>query len=257
MLAFNLSYHCLPVKAANHACRDMCNPDSFQRIEVNLQCKLAVDHPNDYFQNQAIAIKSSSFYARAPEKPITFFFWQGQKRLHFEREISPSDSSSCQDPKTFISAIGPRRLQVSSLIQTCGPVVCNTTHLGQAPPSQLVHLLTEAAGSKFRARDRSQTRVVRLANVGRILAQTLEILTLSAISAPIFWGPKAYKNTRQHGSSASLGRGLTTVQRLPQGASTAPRRGRSTRWYNENPDLRYCVPLKSLYALLGRLIAYH
>ena len=38
-------------------------------------------------------------------------------------------------------------------------------------------------------------------------------------------------NTRQHGSSASR-RELTTGQRPPQGASAAPRRGRSARWHN-------------------------
>ena len=55
-------------------------------------------------------------------------------------------------------------------------------------------------------------------------------------------------NTRLHGSSASR-RELTTVQRPPQGASAAPRRGRSARWHNptNNQQLKSDrnLPLKS------------
>ena len=40
-------------------------------------------------------------------------------------------------------------------------------------------------------------------------------------------------NTRQHGREQVRG-GLTTVRKPPQGASAAPRRGRSARWRNPN-----------------------
>ena len=63
-------------------------------------------------------------------------------------------------------------------------------------------------------------------------------------------------NIRQHGSSACEGGGLTTVQRPPQGASAAPRRGCSTSaWL---PDCLAVWQAACLAALLAAwLLAYN
>ena len=76
----------------------------------------------------------------------------------------------------------------------------------------------------------------------------LPVCGLSLINAIIqlFHLVKSTDSTR-----CELVRGrLTTRAKPPQGASARTRRGRSARWYNGNPCMRYCVQLESLYALL-------